>query len=437
MLTEKEQLAAEKIEIRSEEVKEILGQIPRWIIRWGTTVIFIIIILLIVGSGLFKYPEIQPSTIILTTKNPPAKLIAKTNGKIISLFAEDNQKVSAGDHIVLIESAANYTDIIEIEELLKDFKLNIENEKYLEFDKSYSLGEIQSYFASFLKSNKDYLEFINIGYHHKKINGIRKELNKYDIFYSRLNDQLKVLKRELELARNQFSRDSVLYRQGVFSSSDYEKSESNLLKKEYAYKDTHTELAAAKIQIEGLNQKILDLELDYANKKSEIQHILFESYDKLIAEIDIWKQRYVLITPVDGIVTFNKFWSENQNVSEGDVVLTVLPFTSGEIVGKMNLSVQGAGKVRRGQKVNIKFASYPHMEFGMVRGEVTSISLVPDKNFYTAEVKLTNGMVTNYGNRIDFQQEMPGMADIITDDMSLLRRIFNPVKSVIKRHAGD
>lgn len=437
MLTEKEQVAAEKIEIRSDEVKEILGQVPRWIIRWGTTMIFVIIILLIIGSGLFKYPEIQPSAIILTTKNPPAKLIAKTDGKIISLFTEDKQKVSAGDHIVLIESAADYEDIIEMAENLKGFKENTENEIYLELDKSYSLGEIQSYFASFLKSNKDYLEFIHIDYHQKKIDGIRKELNKHDIFYSRLNDQSVVLKRELGLARKQFARDSVLFRQGVFSSSDYEKSESKLLKKDYAYKDTHTKLAAAKIQIEELNQKILDLELDYANKKSEILNILFESYDRLIAEIDIWKQKYVLITPVDGIVTFNKFWGENQNVSEGEVVLTVLPFTTGDIVGKINLSVQGAGKVRRGQKVNIKFASYPHMEFGMVRGEVTSISLVPDKNFYTAEVKLTNGMVTNYGNKIDFQQEMPGMAEIITDDMSLMRRIFNPAKSVIKRYARE
>lgn len=437
MLTEKEQVAAEKIEIRSDEVKEILGQVPRWIIRWGTTVIFVIIILLIIGSGLFKYPEIQPSAIILTTKNPPAKLIAKTDGKIISLFTEDKQKVSAGDHIVLIESAADYEDIIEMAENLKGFKENTENEIYLELDKSYSLGEIQSYFASFHKCNKDYLEFIHIDYHQKKIDGIRKELNKHDIFYSRLNDQSVVLKRELGLARKQFARDSVLFRQGVFSSSDYEKSESKLLKKDYAYKDTHTKLAAAKIQIEELNQKILDLELDYANKKSEILNILFESYDRLIAEIDIWKQKYVLITPVDGIVTFNKFWGENQNVSEGEVVLTVLPFTTGDIVGKINLSVQGAGKVRRGQKVNIKFASYPHMEFGMVRGEVTSISLVPDKDFYTAEVKLTNGMVTNYGNKIDFQQEMPGMAEIITDDMSLMRRIFNPAKSVIKRYARE
>lgn len=437
MLTKKEQQAAEKIEIRSDEVQELLGQVPKWIIRWGTSAILMIFLLVIIGSGLFKYPEIQPSTIILTTENPPAKLVANTYGKIVRLFIEDKQKVKAGDHIVLIESAADYQNVLEIEKLLKNFRTNTDKGIYPEIEKSYSLGEIQSFFASFIKSYKNYLKFININYHEKKIKGIKQELKKYDIFYLRLNEQSEVLKKELVLAKKQFGRDSILFRQGVLSSSDYEKSESSLLKKEYAYKETHTELAAAKIKVEELNQKILDFELDYANEKGEKQNILYETFDRLIAEIDIWKQKYVLITPIDGIVTFNKFWSENQNVREGEVVLTILPDTAGGVIGKINLSVKGAGKVKKGQKVNIKFANYPHMEFGMIRGEVTSISLVPDKNFYSAEVKLTNGLVTNYGNEINFQQEMPGLAEIITDDMSLLRRIFNPAKSVIKRQRRD
>ena len=437
MLTKKEQQAAEKIEIRSDEVQELLGQVPKWIIRWGTSALLMIFLLVIIGSGLFKYPEIQPSTIILTTENPPAKLVANTYGKIARLFIEDKQKVKAGDHIVLIESAADYQNVLEIEKLLKNFRQNTDKGIYPEIEKSYSLGEIQSFFASFIKSYKNYLKFININYHEKKIKGIKQELKKYDIFYLRLNEQSDVLKKELVLAKKQFGRDSILFMQGVLSSSDYEKSESSLLKKEYAYKETHTELAAAKIKVEELNQKILDFELDYANEKGEKQNILYETFDRLIAEIDIWKQKYVLITPIDGIVTFNKFWSENQNVREGEVVLTILPDTAGGVIGKINLSVKGAGKVKKGQKVNIKFANYPHMEFGMIRGEVTSISLVPDKNFYSAEVKLTNGLVTNYGNEINFQQEMPGLAEIITDDMSLLRRIFNPAKSVIKRQRRD
>jgi len=437
MLTKKEQQEAEKIEIRSDEVKEILGQVPKWIIRWGTSLIFVIAIILIAGSGLFKYPDIQPATIILTTENPPANLIAKTNGKIVELFVEDKQMVSMNDYIALLESAAVFEHVIEVEELLKGFKAKIENEQLVNINKSYSLGEIQSYFASFLKNYQDFRKFVDLDYHQKKIKGIKNELAKYDVYYSQLSEESVVLKKELALAKKQFERDSLLYKQGVLSASEYEKSQATLLRKEFAYKETLTGLATAKIQIGELNQKILDLELEGANSSSEIQNKLFEAYDKLVAEIDIWKQKYLLSAPVEGIVTFNKFWSENQNVVEGEVVFTILPEDPGEIVGKIDLSVQGAGKVKVGQKVNIKFANYPHMEFGMVRGEVTSISLVPTKDFYTVKVKLTNGLVTNYGYDIKFQQEMPGTAEIITENMSLLKRIFNPAKSVIKRQKLD
>ena len=436
MLTKKEQQEAEKIEIRSDEVQEILGQVPRWIVRWGTSLIFLIAIILIAGSGLFKYPEIQPATIVLTTENPPADLIAKTNGKIVELFVEDKQKVSMNDYISLLESAAVFEHVIEVEKLLSGFKANIENEQLVNINKSYSLGEVQSYFASFLKNYQDYRKFINLNYHQKKIQGIKNELTRYDIYYSQLSEESVVLNKELALAKKQFERDSLLYKQGVLSASDYEKSQAALLRKEFSYKETLTGLSTAKIEIGKLNQEILDLELEESNSNSEIQNKLFEAYDKLVAEIDIWKQKYLLSAPVEGIVTFNKFWSKNQNVVEGEVVFTILPEDPGEIVGKIDLSVQGAGKVKPGQKVNIKFANYPHMEFGMIRGEVTSISLVPTRDFYSAKVKLTNGLITNYGYDIKFQQEMPGTAEIITDNMSLLKRIFNPAKSIIKRQRG-
>ena len=48
----------EKIEPKSEQVSEILGKPPKWLIRWGISVIFIIIAGLFVGSYFFKYPEV-------------------------------------------------------------------------------------------------------------------------------------------------------------------------------------------------------------------------------------------------------------------------------------------------------------------------------------------------------------------------------------------
>lgn len=57
------------ISLRSEEVQEIMGEIPAKIVRWGTTILSIIIIILLAGSYFFKYPEVINSDIQVTVKN--------------------------------------------------------------------------------------------------------------------------------------------------------------------------------------------------------------------------------------------------------------------------------------------------------------------------------------------------------------------------------
>ncbi|WP_421920336.1 HlyD family efflux transporter periplasmic adaptor subunit [Marinifilum sp.] len=47
----------ENIELRSEKVRNIIGQIPSWIIRSGITVIFVVVIFLLTGSYFFHYPD--------------------------------------------------------------------------------------------------------------------------------------------------------------------------------------------------------------------------------------------------------------------------------------------------------------------------------------------------------------------------------------------
>ncbi|MBN2214256.1 MAG: HlyD family efflux transporter periplasmic adaptor subunit [Bacteroidales bacterium] len=423
----------DRIEIRSEEVRELLGQVPRWILRWGITIIALTIVILIAGSALFRYPDTRSAEIILTTENPPANLVAKINGKIQKLFVKDDQLVAKGQILALIETAASYEDIMKAGELLRDWQTDADKAAEIYFGTGYELGEIQSFFASFVKDYHDYRHFIMLNYHRKKIQSVQNELKKYDEYYQRLEEQSVVQGKELDLARRQFRRDSSLYRQGVIASSDYEKSESNMLKIEFSFKETETSLANARIQVSKLNQQILDLELEYNKELKQKENLVNESYDKLMAEIDLWKQKYLIISPLNGRVSFTRFWSENQQVTEGETVVTIVPENPGQILGKINLSVEGAGKVREGQQVNIKFANYPYMEFGMVKGVVTSISQVPNQNYYTVEVRLTNDLVTNYGTEIEFRQEMPGRAEIITENLSLLKRIINPVKSVIKR----
>ena len=62
--------------LHSEEIQEIMGRIPGWVVRWGISVIFSLFAVLLLISFFFKYPETIASSIVITTSNPPSDLIA-------------------------------------------------------------------------------------------------------------------------------------------------------------------------------------------------------------------------------------------------------------------------------------------------------------------------------------------------------------------------
>ena len=143
---------------------------------------------------------------------------------------------------------------------------------------------------------------------------------------------------------------------------------------------------------------------------------------------------YLVQSPIDGIVTFTNTREVNQNVTSGDVVMTVVPKRKSELIGTIVLPMQGAGKVKKGQQINIKFDNFPYMEYGIVKGQVKSISLVTTESNYIVEVAFPNGLLTNYKKSLQFSQEMSGTAEIITDDLRLIERFLNPINSIIRNN---
>jgi HlyD family secretion protein len=100
------------------------------------------------------------------------------------------------------------------------------------------------------------------------------------------------------------------------------------------------------------------------------------------------------------------------------------------------LPIARSGKVRIGQKVNIRLQNFPENEYGILRGIVSNISLVPAQTgetvYYTVEITLPNKLITTYKKELPSLPNMQGQADIITDDISLLERLVLPVKRILK-----
>jgi len=431
----------DNIELRSESVQEILGRPPRWIISWGISVIFIAVAVLIVGSYFFKYPDILTATITVTTENLPAGVMAKTTGRIDTLFVTEKQKVKQGNLLAVIENPASLEDVMSI----KNYELKIKSIDSISYGltllRSYGLlrlGELQPSYQTFIKSLEDYHYFITADYHHKKIQVIRKQIQTQNLILQKSKTQLNLSCQQLATAQQLFTIDSALYAKSALSGVEYQNARNTYLQQLQSYENAKLGIDNQNMSILQSEQSIFDLEQQYTEQLNNLQITLTGAFNQLQTQIKNWEQSYLLVSPVAGVVSLTKFWQKNQNVNAGDLIVTIVPNEQTKIMGKILLPPQGAGKVKEGQMVNVKFDNFPYMEFGIVRVQIKNISLVPvtvgdNQKAYMLEVDFPNNLKTNYGKELTFSQEMTGSAEIITEDLRLMDKFLNPIKAVIKK----
>ena len=422
------------IEIRSEEVQEIIGTPPAKIIRIGVSVIFGIIAFLLIGSFFFKYPDIITARMSVKGDNPPADIKAKINGKITELFVVDKQKVLENQTIAIIENTCNYKDLMQFKIETDSFETKLSNiEQFLtnyNLKYNYRLGELQTDYSKFIRKLKEYKDFIELDFHNKKVAAYNKQIRAYNKHLINLRRQISLSKKDFNLSKEQLKRDSILYEKDFLSVSDFEKSKSNLIQKNNSYETYRNSSSNIEIRITDLEQSVLEMELQKINQKHDFETSITENIANLKAQIKLWEQTYLLKSPVDGIVTFINFQNKNQNVSIGETVFTIVPKHTSKLVGYAKISLSGSGKVKEGQNVNIKFDDYPSTQFGMVKAKIENISLVQSNEFYIATLSFPDSLNTNYKRMLNFKQNMQGTADIITEELPLAVRIINPVKSL-------
>lgn len=424
------------IELYSDEVQEIIGRLPSWIVRWGIVTLGIVLLLILFGAAWFRYPDRITSQIVITSENPPIFIVAKTSGQLTDLLVKDKDTVQSGDLLGVIESSGDYQDIQAIHDSLSVFR-----EIFRETDSLPSLvlastnfGSVQSSFAVFQRTLADLQEFLLTNLHQAKVTGMKNQLRNHQVLYDRQYKSRRIVDRELTLQEKNSIRMHQLYDSLVLTDVELERAESEYLKAQLNSETARTLLSQTQIAIDEIKQNIELTEREYLNQKNALRNRVFEALELLQGDINEWKLNYLFISPITGIVSFTQVWSENQFLREGDRVINVVPYHPGEPVGKLQMPLKGSGKVKPNQTVLIMADNYPYMEYGMIKGTINQISLVSELNHYSVEVSLDSGMVSTYGQELPFNQGMTGTAEIITEEMSFLVRIINPLKSVFRRN---
>ena len=435
-------------ELRSEEVQEVLGWIPPWILRCGITVLFLIVVTLFVGSWFYKYPEIIEAPMLVTSHNPPVDVNARVNGKITQLLVTDRQQVKAADYLAVIENPANIDDVGQMREKLMGWMaMAAEGELSFtahELSSKYELGDMQSAYLGFIRAAINFSQFVELDYFNQRIAAVEEQIVKQRQLYERLHSQNIVSQQQHALAHRQYVRDSTLYVQKISSEAEHDVALNIFLQSRQSLEASRIALDNVNMQITQLLQTILDLKLQETERSGQLLAEINAGLNSLLNAFNVWEMTYVLKTPVDGTVDISKVWNENQNIIAGETIFTIIPLSSRAtnapntpvparelaVIGRAQLPIAGSGKVKTGQAVNARFLNFPDLEYGIVRGIVANISITPVGDAYIVEIIFPNGLTTTYGTELPFHPEMRATAEIITEDLRLLERLFMQLKKI-------
>lgn len=139
----------------------------------------------------------------------------------------------------------------------------------------------------------------------------------------------------------------------------------------------------------------------------------------------------VLASPVDGVVQQLKVHTIGGIVSPAEPLLVVVPKNQSLEVEARVLN-KDIGFVRAGQSVSVKVESFPFTRYGVIEGEVTSVSrdAIADEKlglYYAARVRVEKSMMRVDGVDVLLSPGMAVTAEVTTGTRRLIEFVLSPV----------
>lgn len=418
-----------ELEESYEPVREIFGRPPAWIIRWGSTLIFIFFLSLAFISLIVKYPDVVSSPARLSSVNAPKVVMVKQTGKLIRLNKADGDNVAQNEVIGCTESTGNIDDILQLEKYIdclsanfkkRQVKAVLPEQAFINKFSINQLGELQLSYQGFVQAQIVYGNYINDGVILKRLQLLRNDVANLEASKASLIEQQNLYTQDLSLSKTTFDANEKLLKDKVISQQEYRELTSSLISKKLTLPQAKMAMINIASQTNDKQKEILEL-----NAQIESQRIVFqEAINNLKSQIEDWKNKHLLVAPITGKLNFNTFVQVNQQLYASQIIGFVTPSDNKYFV-QLSIPQANFGKVSIGQKVLLKFPSFPWQEYGSVEGRIDYISAIPsDSGEYLARACLANGLTTNHKVTIRYREGLIAQADIVTQEKRLLQRFY-------------
>lgn len=374
-ISEKDQ--SRHIELHHREVTDILGTPPNWLIHSGSYLLYTILILFLAGASFISYPDVVRGAVSIDDLANAEWITAKSSGHIETFFVENDSMVETGDKIAIMQNPAHLNDV----------------NKFLRI-----LSNVEHYY---LTDNTDLLRGFNFDLIMGQMSGA----------YENFTDAV---------------RNCIIYDDhNHFSSRNaFLQKELSILKKD----SVKNELAILKVE-----RDIFELSLSHRMEIEKNRKQLELTYEGMVNAIRNWESENLIRSRSEGRIVLGDVRLLTRMVNEGDTIASVISNNRGEYVARIQLSQEQVAGVEAGNSVNIRLAKYPEHTYGMLTGEISSITFIPYNKQYVVDVRFHDQLLTTAKKEITYELGLKGEANIITSNRSVLSRIFNPIYALFRK----
>ncbi|MBV5277641.1 MAG: HlyD family type I secretion periplasmic adaptor subunit [Campylobacteraceae bacterium] len=270
----------------------------------------------------------------------------------------------------------------------------------------------------------------------ERINAViqKAEQKQYEI--KELEAREKNLQLELEMAKENVNINEQLMKSGAGSRKEYlfeMSKKQNLITQIDEVKNKIPSMQGKyKEAIFELGSIRSDIKSKQLNELKDVRLKLSQLLQQSEASVDRTK-RLVITSPVNGIVNVLYFHTMGGTIKPGDKVAEITPLEEGFMI-EANIKASDRGRIWIGQKANIEITAYEYVKYGMIEGELVSIS--PDsftnqkgEVFYAIKVK---SFKDNLGQNLPIMPGMEASIHIITGKRTVLEYILLPFKRIGK-----
>ena len=257
---------------------------------------------------------------------------------------------------------------------------------------------------------------------------------------AQLDQQSDIFKKRVELNRQMVAQIGSLAGTGYISNLELNKQKDTLLSLDQQTAALLSEHLTINSQIEQLKSEIAQLPINQAKAIDQLgtQLVQFRSQLAAIKQQRLSELRALADGVVTGLLVYpGKSVSHNQNL------LSILP--AGSVMqAVIYVPTSAFGFIDKGQNAKLRYHAFPYQRFGVHQGQITEISanvILPNETdipglitvpSYRVVVTIESQSIKAYGRSIPLRSGMKLDADIVIENRSLIRWLFDPIFSIKK-----